>query len=143
MKVMENLELGALRAKDIDSKEMLQRVYSYFKILRDRNEQRAGALSGGERQMLAIGRGLMSNPKLLLLDEPSVGLSPIMVEYLADILVKLHKEGLTILLVEQNVHLALDIADRCYVLQTGSVVMSGKSSELVNSDIVKKAYLGI
>lgn len=143
MKVRENLELGALRIKNVDRKEMLQKVYSYFKVLRDRSEQRAGSLSGGERQMLAIGRGLMSDPKLLLLDEPSVGLSPLMVEYLADILVKLRKEGLTMLLVEQNVHLALDIADRGYVLQTGSVVTSGKSSELINSEIVKKAYLGI
>lgn len=143
MKVRENLELGALRIKNVDRKEMLQKVYSYFKVLRDRSEQRAGALSGGERQMLAIGRGLMSNPKLLLLDEPSVGLSPLMVEYLADILVKLRKEGLTMLLVEQNVHLALDIADRGYVLQTGSVVTSGKSSDLLDSKIVRKAYLGI
>lgn len=143
MKVRENLELGALRIKNVDRKEMLQKAYSYFKVLRDRSEQRAGALSGGERQMLAIGRGLMSNPKLLLLDEPSVGLSPLMVEYLANILVKLHKEGLTMLLVEQNVHLALDIADRGYVLQTGSVVTSGKSSDLLDSKIVRKAYLGI
>lgn len=143
MKVIENLELGAYRVQDVDRKELLQRVYDRFKVLKSRREQRAGTLSGGERQMLAIGRGLMSNPKLLLLDEPSVGLSPIMVEELGDILVKLHKEGLAILLVEQNVHLALDIADTAYLLRVGEVAASGKATDLLNNEAVKRAYLGV
>lgn len=144
MTVVENLELGAYRARDTNRIEQkLQQVYGYFEVLGKRKNQRAGTLSGGEQQMLAIGRALMANPKLLLLDEPSAGLAPVIVDNLAEIITNLRKEGLTILIVEQNAHLALDIADRGYVLETGTLVAQGTASELARSELVKKAYLGI
>jgi len=145
MTVSENLELGARRAADIKTKGLKQRseeVYGLFEVLGKRRDQKAGTLSGGEQQMLAIGRALMGSPKLLMLDEPSFGLAPIMVEALAQVISDLHKRGLPILLVEQNAHLALELANRGYVLQTGAIVASGKASELAVSEIVKRAYLG-
>lgn len=144
MTVSENLELGAYRSKNVKGMEQkLREVHSYFEVLRERRNQKAGTLSGGEQQMLAIGRALMVSPKLLLLDEPSSGLSPLIVENLARIISNLHREGLTILLVEQNAYLALDLADRGYVLESGHVVASGKAHDLLQTELVKKAYLGI
>lgn len=145
MTVGENLELGAHRAADIKIKVLQQRleeVFGLFAALGERMNQRAGTLSGGEQQMLAIGRALMGSPKLLMLDEPSFGLAPIMVEMLGNVIHDLHKRGLPILLVEQNAHLALELADRCYVLQSGSIVACGKASELAEREVVKEAYLG-
>jgi branched-chain amino acid transport system ATP-binding protein len=144
MTVMENLDIGGRLITDRgDKKQVLDRIYSYFHILADRKNQKANTLSGGEQQMLAIARGLMLRPKLLLLDEPSLGLAPLIVENLAHIISQLHKEGLTILLVEQNARLALELADRGYVMETGHVVVSGITSELLQSDLVKRAYLGL
>lgn len=144
MTVMENLDVGGrlLRDRDAKTKE-LHRIYDYFEVLAKRKDQKANTLSGGEQQMLTIARGLMLKPKLLMLDEPSLGLAPFMVEKLAQIIVRLHKEGLTILLVEQNARVALGLADRGYVLETGSVVASGNASDLLRSDLVKKAYFGL
>jgi branched-chain amino acid transport system ATP-binding protein len=124
-------------------KQELDRVYGYFNVLADRSDQKASTLSGGEQQMLAIARGLMLKPKLLLLDEPSLGLAPLIVEHLAQIIAKLHREGLTILLVEQNARLALELADRGYVMENGSVAVKGAASDLLQSDLVKRAYLGL
>lgn len=143
MTVLENLELGACQAPSATVKEMLLRAYSNFEVLFQRRRQRAGTLSGGERQMLAIGRALMSAPRLLMLDEPSIGLSPVIAEEVVNMLVGLQKEGLTILLVEQNVHVALNIADRGCILQSGVVIASDKASNLLENAVVKKAYLGI
>ncbi len=146
MTVSDNLVLGARRATDIKSKSMEQRleeVFGLFKVLGERKNQKAGTLSGGEQQMLAIARALMGSPRLLLMDEPSFGLAPIIVERLAQVISDLHKSGLTILLVEQNAYLALELADRGYVIESGAITISGKSSELLQSDLVKKAYLGI
>jgi branched-chain amino acid transport system ATP-binding protein len=143
MTVFENLELGGYKSTHSSINGRMEKVYGYFETLRRLKRRKAGTLSGGERQMVAIGRALMSNPRLLLLDEPSVGLSPLMVENLADILLKVHREGLTMILAEQNVYLGLDMADRGYVFQNGSVVVSGKASELFESELVKKAYLGM
>ncbi len=144
MTVLENLELGAYRAKDKNRfGEKLGKIYKYFPILEERKYQAAGTLSGGEQQMLAIGRGLMANPKIILLDEPSLGLSPLLVEKLGEIVKTLHQEGLTIVLVEQNAYMALNLADRAYVLETGSIVLEGPSKDLLRNDRVKKAYLGI
>ncbi len=145
MTVLENLEIGARQATDIKSKSLEQRleeVFSLFKVLRERRKQRAGTLSGGEQQMLAIARGLMGSPKLLMLDEPSFGLAPIIVLALGRVISDLNARGLSILLVEQNAHLALELASRGYVLQSGAIVASGKTSELARSEIVKRAYLG-
>lgn len=145
MTVLENLEIGARQATDIKSKSLEQRleeVFSLFKVLRERRKQRAGTLSGGEQQMLAIARGLMGSPKLLMLDEPSFGLAPIIVLTLGRVISDLNARGLSILLVEQNAHLALELASRGYVLQSGAIVASGKTSELARSEIVKRAYLG-
>jgi branched-chain amino acid transport system ATP-binding protein len=145
MTVAENLELGAHRAGNGRNKKLEQKfeeVYGLFEMLGQRKNQRAGTLSGGEQQMLAIGRALMGDPKLLVLDEPSFGLAPIMVEMLANVIGDLHSKGLPILLVEQNAHLALELADRGYVLQSGSIVASGRASELAESEVVKAAYLG-
>lgn len=145
MTTFENLELGAYRTGDKSEsmEQKLDDVCRHFPVLKERKDQKAGTLSGGEQQMLAVGRALMASPKLLLLDEPSSGLGPIVVEELARIIADLHKKGLTMLLVEQNALLALELAERAYVLETGSIVMSGKASELMRDERVRKAYLGI
>ena len=141
MTVQENLEMGAYIRKDV-SKEDLDRVFNYFPRLKERRKQIAGTLSGGEQQMLAMSRALMSHPKLMMLDEPSMGLAPILVDQIFDIIKQLHADGTTILLVEQNASKALKIADRAYVLETGKITLSGTGAELAQSDEVKKAYLG-
>jgi branched-chain amino acid transport system ATP-binding protein len=144
MTVMENLELGAYRAKGGRSfNEKLRNVYDLFPVIGERKTQFAGTLSGGEQQMLAIGRGIMANPRILLLDEPSLGLAPIVVDLLAKIVKTLHQEGMTIVLVEQNAFMALTLANRGYVFETGRIVMEGPSGELLNNDSVRKAYLGM
>ena len=141
LSVEENLEMGAYTVKgNID--EIKEDVFSRFPRLLERRHQTAGTLSGGEQQMLAIGRAMMSRPKLLMLDEPSMGLAPILVEQIFGIIKELHKAGVTILLVEQNASKALEIADRAYVLETGRIVMSGDGKTLSASDEIKKAYLG-
>ncbi|MDI6793698.1 MAG: ABC transporter ATP-binding protein [bacterium] len=143
MTVLENLELGAYLNQDKQQiKTDLERVFHFFPILRERRKQMAGTLSGGEQQMLAIGRGLMAGPKLLLLDEPSLGLAPKLVQQIFAILEEINKEGVTIFLVEQNAHIALKLANRGYVLETGRIVLSGQAEWLLNNDRVKKAYLG-
>ena len=142
MSVEENLEMGAFTQKNSGVDEDLEAVYERFPRLRERKKQIAGTLSGGEQQMLAMGRALMSHPKLLMLDEPSMGLAPILVEQIFDIIKDLHKSGTTILLVEQNAQMALSVADRAYVLETGKITLSGTGRELAESDAVKKAYLG-
>ena len=141
MTVQENLDMGAYIRRD-DFSASLDEVYELFPRLKERRKQVAGTLSGGEQQMLAMGRALMSKPKLLMLDEPSMGLAPILVEQIFDIIKNLHAVGTTILLVEQNASKALQIADRAYVLETGKVTLSGSGKELACSDDVKKAYLG-
>lgn len=141
MTVKENLDMGAYTGKD-GFAEKLEEVYTRFPRLKEREKQIAGTLSGGEQQMLAMGRALMSSPKLLMLDEPSMGLAPILVEQIFDIITALHKNGTTILLVEQNAQAALAVADRGYVLETGKIVTTGTGSELLNSPAIKKAYLG-
>ena len=141
--VYENLEMGAYTRKDkteIDNN--LKKVYERFPRLEERKTQVAGTLSGGEQQMLAIGRALMSNPSIILMDEPSMGLSPILVEEIFDIISEISKGGTTVFLVEQNARKALSIADRAYVLETGNIVLSGDAKELMNNESVKKAYLG-
>ncbi len=140
MTVLENLEMGAYSKKL--TKEDIERVYSLFPRLEERKNQIAGTLSGGEQQMLAMGRAIMCHPKLLMLDEPSMGLSPILVDQIFDIIKDLHKDGSTILLVEQNAGKALKISDRAYVLESGRIVLSGTGKELAESDAIKKAYLG-
>ena len=142
MSVQENLEMGAYTQSAAWADEELERVYAQFPRLSERRNQTAGTLSGGEQQMLAIGRALMSRPKLLMLDEPSMGLAPILVEQIFDIIRELHKAGTTILLVEQNAQMALSVADRAYVLETGRISLSGTGAELAASDEVRKAYLG-
>jgi len=141
MSVQENLEMGAYLAPD-SVESALERVFRHFPRLRERRKQIAGTLSGGEQQMLAISRALMSNPKLLMMDEPSMGLAPILVEQIFEIIADLHREGTTILLVEQNARIALSIASRAYVLETGSIYLSGAGEELAQSDEIRKAYLG-
>ena len=141
MSVQDNLEMGAFTKKDV-SKEDLERMFTLFPRLKERRKQIAGTLSGGEQQMLAMSRALMSHPKLLMLDEPSMGLAPILVDQIFDIIKELHAQGTTILLVEQNATKALQIADRAYVLETGAVTLSGTGAELAQSDEVRKAYLG-
>ena len=141
MTVQENLDMGAYIRKD-DFSASLDEVYELFPRLKERRKQVAGTLSGGEQQMLAMGRALMSKPKLLMLDEPSMGLAPILVEQIFDIIKNLHAVGTTILLVEQNAQAALSIADRAYVLETGKITLSGTGAELSKSDEVRKAYLG-
>jgi branched-chain amino acid transport system ATP-binding protein len=142
--VENNLQLGATPLTNkADTGRLLERVYTLFPRLAERRKQRAGTMSGGERQMLAVGRALMSDPKLLMLDEPSLGLAPTTVEILYETLGRLHKEGLTILLAEQSVELALEVADRAYVLQVGRSVMSGTSGELANDPEVQRVYLGV
>ena len=142
MTVQENLEMGAFTQGGKTLDDDLERVYQQFPRLKERMKQVAGTLSGGEQQMLAMGRALMSHPKLLMLDEPSMGLAPILVEQIFDIIRELHKAGTTILLVEQNAQAALSVADRGYVLQTGKVGRTGTGRELLESPAIKKAYLG-
>ena len=142
MTVRENLEMGAFTQPGDGVAADLEMVYGYFPRLKERHKQIAGTLSGGEQQMLAMGRALMSHPKLLMLDEPSMGLAPILVEQIFEIIQNLHRAGATILLVEQNAQAALSIADRGYVLETGKVVVSGAGRELLESPAIKKAYLG-
>ena len=138
---MDNLKLGAYTQRKISTDD-LDRVFSYFPRLKERQNQVAGTLSGGEQQMLAMGRALMSHPKLLMLDEPSMGLAPILVKQIFDIIRELHKAGTTILLVEQNAEMALKISDRAYVLESGMIKVSGTGKELAESEDIKKAYLG-
>lgn len=138
--VEENLLLGGYTVKDRESG--IKRAYQMFSRLEERKKQRAGTMSGGEQQMLAMGRALMSNPKLLMLDEPSMGLAPLLVEQIFDIIKELHRAGTTILLVEQNAQMALSVADRGYVLETGRVTLTGPGRELLADEAVKKAYLG-
>ena len=142
MTVEENLEMGAYTRSGGDIDADLEKVYAYFPRLMERRRQIAGTLSGGEQQMLAMGRALMSRPKLLMLDEPSMGLAPILVEQIFKIIQTLHEAGTTILLAEQNAQAALSIADRGYVLETGKIVTSGTGTELLASPEIKKAYLG-
>ena len=142
MTVEENLEMGGFTQPASTIAPGLERVYEQFPRLKERRRQVAGTLSGGEQQMLAMGRALMSNPKLLMLDEPSMGLAPLLVEQIFDIIKELHRAGTTILLVEQNAQMALSVADRGYVLETGRVTLTGPGRELLADEAVKKAYLG-
>ena len=143
LSVYENLKLGAYTRKDKENlNKDLESIYERFPRLAERKNQSAGTLSGGEQQMLAMGRALMSKPSIILMDEPSMGLSPILVNEIFDIIESISKSGTTVLLVEQNAKKALSIADRAYVLETGKIVTSGKASELLEDDSIKKAYLG-
>ena len=143
LSVLENLKLGAYTRKDkAEIAESLERVYRSFPRLKERKGQLAGTLSGGEQQMLAMGRALMSKPRIILMDEPSMGLSPIFVEEIFNIIKEISASGTTVLLVEQNAKKALSIADRAYVLETGSIVLSGDAEKLMNDESIKKAYLG-
>ena len=142
MTVRENLEMGGFSRPNAEIEPSMEDVFNRFPRLREREKQIAGTLSGGEQQMLAMGRALMSKPKLLMLDEPSMGLAPILVEQIFDIIKELHQAGTTILLVEQNAQMALSIADRAYVLGTGMVTMSGPAAEVLADDRVRAAYLG-
>ena len=142
MTVEENLDMGAFIKKNANVEQDKERVFEQFPRLKERRRQIAGTLSGGEQQMLAMGRALMSSPKLLMLDEPSMGLAPILVEQVFDIITALHKAGTTILLVEQNAEMALAVADRAYVMETGRITLSGTGKELAASEEVQKAYLG-
>lgn len=143
MSVLQNLKMGAYTRKNKDEiAQTLETVFERFPRLEERQNQLAGTLSGGEQQMLAMGRALMSQPKIILMDEPSMGLSPIFVNEIFDIIEKVSKSGTTVLLVEQNAKKALSIADRAYVLETGNIALEGKASDLLNNDAIKKAYLG-
>jgi branched-chain amino acid transport system ATP-binding protein len=142
LSVRENLLLGAVQRGGQDLRPDLDRVYELFPRLKERLSQAGGTLSGGEQQMLAIGRALMSRPRLLLLDEPSLGLAPLMVERIFDVIGELKRQGATILLVEQNVHHALDLADRAYVLESGRVTLDGPAAELKHNPLVEQSYLG-
>ena len=142
LSVLQNLKLGAYTRNDKNElEETLKKIYARFPRLEERKNQPAGTLSGGEQQMLAMGRALMSHPKLIVMDEPSMGLSPIYVNEIFDIIQSINKDGTTVLLVEQNAKKALSIANRAYVLETGTIVLSGDADELMNDDSVKKAYL--
>ncbi len=144
MTVLENLGMGAYHRKDKDGiQEDLEKVYALFPRLKERSSQLAGTLSGGEQQMLATGRALMARPSLLLMDEPSMGLAPVLVDLIFDTIEEINKEGTTILLVEQNAHMALQVADRGYVLQTGEIAFHDSAENLRQNEIVQKAYLGI
>jgi branched-chain amino acid transport system ATP-binding protein len=142
MSVLENLEMGAYLRPKADLKEEFERVYGLFPLLYERRKQLAGTLSGGEQQMLAMGRALMSKPKLLLMDEPSMGLAPILVERSFEIIQQVHQAGVAMLIVEQNANVSLSIADRGYVLSTGRVVLEGKAKDLLEDEDLRKAYLG-
>ncbi len=144
MTVLENLEMGAYARKDKSGmRDDLNRVFTLFPRLKERTAQRGGTLSGGEQQMLAMGRALMARPRILLLDEPSMGLSPILVELIFEIIQTINKEGMTILLVEQNALMALSIANRGYVIQTGEIILSDTAEKLKANEMVRKSYLGI
>ncbi len=144
MSVLENLRMGSyVKATRADRARNLERVFTFFPRLAEREKQLGGTMSGGEQQMLAIGRGLMANPKLLMLDEPSLGLSPLLVKNIFEIIQGINQQGVTILLVEQNVYQSLRIAHRAYVMETGRVVLTGKGEDLLNNDHVKKAFLGM
>ena len=145
LSVVDNINLGsvATNLKDKEREEKIERIYELFPVLKDRRNQKAGTLSGGEQQMLAMARAIMTNPKLLLLDEPSMGLSPLYVEKIFETIKVLKEEGSTILLVEQNANLALDISDRAYVIETGKIVKEDKAENLKNDPAVRSAYLGI
>jgi len=143
MSVLENLEMGAFQREDqSEVGSDIEKIYDMFPRLRERKDQKAGLMSGGEQQMLAMGRALMARPKLLLLDEPSMGLAPLVIQQIFDIVVEINRTGTTVLLVEQNANVALAISHRAYVLETGEVVLSGTGRELLASDEVRKAYLG-
>ena len=142
MTVLENLEMGAYLRPKADLKEDLDRVYTLFPLLAERKKQLAGTLSGGEQQMVAMGRALMTRPRLMLMDEPSMGLAPILVERSFEIIKQVHDSGVAMLIVEQNANVSLSIADRGYVLSTGRVVLEGKASELLQHEDLRKAYLG-
>lgn len=143
MTVAENLEMGSYcKNKKTDSNHIMEAVYRKFPRLYERKKQLAGTLSGGEQQMLAVGRALMSSPSMILMDEPSMGLSPLLVKEIFEIIKEVHKQGITVLLVEQNARMALSIADRAYVLETGRITMTGTGRELLGDEKVKKAYLG-
>ena len=142
MSVRENLELGAYLRRDADIHGDMDRVFDLFPRLKEREKQKAGTMSGGEQQMLAIGRALMAQPKLLLLDEPSMGLAPVLVERIYETVAEINKQGMTILLVEQNANFALDVSKRGYVLETGSIALSDEASKLRENPDVQKAYLG-
>ena len=142
MSVAENLDMGGYTRTDAENAETIKVVYERFPRLRERVGQSAGTMSGGEQQMLAMARALMSHPRLLMLDEPSMGLAPILVEQIFDIISELHEGGVTILLVEQNAQMALQVADRAYVMETGVITMQGPAHELLHNDAVQKAYLG-
>ncbi len=144
LSVAENLDMGAFVRKDKAAiKQDIDRVYTLFPRLKERQKQLAGTLSGGEQQMLAMGRALMASPRLLLLDEPSMGLAPILVDLIFETILEINKQGVTVLLVEQNALMALSIASRAYVLETGSIILSGTGKELLNNPEVMKAYLGM
>lgn len=143
MSVLENLELGAFLRKDRNNLARdFDEVFTRFPVLGERRKQAAGTLSGGEQQMLAMGRGLMGKPSILLLDEPSMGLAPLLVQEIFDIIANIHASGTTILLVEQNANMALQIADKAYVMETGSIVLSGEPKELLATEDIRRAYLG-
>ena len=143
LSVEDNLLMGAYLRSDDEIREDIEYIYNLFPVLKEKKDHYAGTLSGGQQQMLSVGRALMSRPDLLLLDEPSMGLAPIIVEDIFEVLESLRKKGVTIFLVEQNAFLALEISDRAYVLENGEIVMSGESKELINDDRVKEAYLGV
>ncbi len=144
MTVLENLRMGSfIRSARPDREANIDKVFALFPRLKEREKQLGGTMSGGEQQMLAIARGLMANPKLLLLDEPSLGLSPLLVKFIFDIIQEINRQGVTVLLVEQNVYQSLRIAHRAYVLETGRVVLTGGGEELLNNEHVKKAFLGM
>ncbi len=141
--VLENLEMGAYTRREKNNfKEDLNRVYKLFPRIKERLQQRAGTLSGGEQQMVAMGRALMSKPKMIIMDEPSMGLAPVLVEQSFQIIEEINRQGITVFVVEQNANMALSVADRGYVLQNGEIVMKGTAEELLNSEEIKKAYLG-
>jgi len=143
MSVRENLEMGAYGRKDVRGlREDFERVYKLFPLLKEREKQAGGTLSGGQQQMLAIGRALMARPRLLTLDEPSMGLAPLLVERIFELLREIHGQGTTVLLVEQNAHMALGIADRGYVIESGNIVLEDRADRLLGNDQVRKAYLG-
>ncbi len=142
LSVEDNLRLGAFRRAGVIARD-LERIYTLFPILRDKRAQQAGGLSGGQQQMLAMGRAMMGNPVLLLLDEPSMGLAPVIVQQIFDVITTLRREGVTLLLVEQNAAAALAIADRAYVMETGRMILSGRAADLAGDEAIRRAYLGV